>query len=158
MRRVRLALASAVFAYGAATGAGFAQDAKPLVAAMDVGYAPWAMQAADGSNEGFQVDVMTEVARLLGRPSLEVIDTNFSAIFAGLFAGRYELIGSPIAITEERAKEMAFTEPFIANGQAFITLAGEAEFTDLEALRGQGIATQHGPHPDKKGKEAWFQQ
>jgi polar amino acid transport system substrate-binding protein len=146
--RAGTVLASAVLVC-MTTAAGFAEDAKPLTVAMDVGYAPWAMQAADGSSEGFQVDVMHEVARQLGRPSVDIIDTNFSAIFAGLFAGRYELIGSPIAITAERAKEMAFTEPFIANGQAFITLTGEADFTDLEVLRGKEVATNSGSTADK---------
>ena len=147
-RRMSQALASvAVLCMAVATSS--AQEAKPLTTAMDVGYAPWAMQAADGSSEGFQVDVMNEIARQLGRPSLEIIDTNFSAIFAGLYAGRYELIGSPIAITPERAAEMAFTEPFIANGQAFITLNSEADFSDLEALRGKEIATNSGSTADK---------
>lgn len=147
-RRTGQAFASA-FVLCMLTAAALAQEAKPLTAAMDVGYAPWAMQAADGTSEGFQVDVMNEIARQLRRPSLEIIDSNFSAIFAGLFAGRYELIGSPIAITPERATEMAFTEPFIANGQAFITMATEADFTDLEVLRGKEIATNSGSTADK---------
>lgn len=151
-RHLRLALASAAMMAGMMTGA-HAQDAHPadgaLTVAMDVGYAPWAMQAADGTTEGFQVDVMNEIARQLGRPGIEVIDTNFSAIFAGLYASRYEIIGSPIAITAERSKEMAFTEAFVSNGQAFITLAGEADFADLEALRGKEIATNSGSTADK---------
>jgi polar amino acid transport system substrate-binding protein len=44
---------------------------------------------------------------------------------------------------------MAFTEPFIANGQAFITLTGEADFTDLEVLRGKEVATNSGSTADK---------
>jgi len=147
-RRMGQALTSALVLCMTAAATS-AQDAKPLTAAMDVGYAPWAMQAADGTSEGFQVDVMTEIARQLGRPGLEIIDSNFSAIFAGLFAERYELIGSPIAITPERAAEMAFTEPFIANGQAFITMAGEPDFSDLLALQGKEVATNSGSTADK---------
>jgi len=152
-RRLRLALLSAALVVGTVAGAS-AQDGGhpadgPLVVAMDVGYAPWAMQSPDGTTEGFQVDVMNEIARQLGRPSVEVIDTNFSAIFAGLFANRYEIIGSPIAITADRTKEMAFTEAFVSNGQAFVTLAGEADFADLEALRGKEVATNSGSTADK---------
>jgi polar amino acid transport system substrate-binding protein len=153
LRRLGLALACAALVAGAA-GTASAQDGGhnatgPLVIAMDVGYAPWAMQSPDGKTEGFQVDVMNEVARQLGRPGIEVIDTNFSAIFAGLFASRYELIGSPIAITADRSKEMAFTEAFISNGQAFITKGAEADFADLEALRGKEVATNSGSTADK---------
>ncbi len=152
-RRLRPALTAAALVAFAGAGAlaqeGHPADA-PLVVAMDVGYAPWAMQAPDGTTEGFQVDVMNEIARQLGRPGIEVIDTNFSALFAGLFASRYELIGSPIAITPERAKEMAFTEAFVTNGQAFITLASEPDIpADLEVLRGKEIATNSGSTADK---------
>lgn len=152
-RRLGLALASAALIAGGSFAAsaqeGSHNASGPLVVAMDVGYAPWAMQSPDGKTEGFQVDVMNEIARQLGRPGIEVIDTNFSAIFAGLFASRYELIGSPIAITAERAKEMAFTEAFVSNGQAFITKGSEADFTDLEALRGKEVATNSGSTADK---------
>jgi polar amino acid transport system substrate-binding protein len=132
---------------------GLAQDAahpsdQKLTVAMDVGYAPWAMQAADGNAEGFQVDLINEVARRLGRPGVEIIDTNFSAIFAGLFAKRYEMIGSPIAITPERAEQMLYTESYNTGGNAFTTLAGKPQITSAEDLKGLAVATNSGSVAD----------
>lgn len=141
-----------LLAMGASTGIR-AQDAdhpkdKKLTVGLDIGYAPWAMRAPDGSVEGFQVDMLNDIARRIGRPGVEFVDANFSAIFAGLFAKRYEMIGSPIAITKERAEQMAFTESWRTGGNAFTTLLGEPDITAPEMLKGKIVATNSGSVAD----------
>jgi polar amino acid transport system substrate-binding protein len=121
-------------------------SSRPLVVGSDFGVAPWMMRGPNGA-EGFGVDLMNEIARRLGRPGLEIVDINFSGLFAALFAKRFELTANPLNITEERAQRMLYTEPFFATGNGFITRRGET-MASLEALRGRAIAVNRGTISD----------
>ena len=67
----------------------------PLLVAADGRFAPHAMARPDGSAEGFNVDLAAEIADRLGRPGYEIVDQEFSGVFAGLNAGRFEFIVAP---------------------------------------------------------------
>src|SRR3954453_21024953 len=115
---------------------------KTLVVGSDFGVAPWMVRGAGGP-EGFGVDLMTEIARRLGRPGVEIIDVNFSGLFAALFAKHFEFTANPLNITEERAQRMLYTEPFFATGNGFITRRSDS-LAGLEALKGKAVAVNRG--------------
>src|SRR5690242_1552411 len=73
---------------------------KPMVVGSDFGVAPWMMRGTQGP-EGFGVDLANEIGRRLKRPSVEIVDVNFSALFAALFAKRIEFTMNPLNITAE---------------------------------------------------------
>lgn len=130
-----------------------AQDAdhpqnEKLKVAADVGYAPWAMRKPTGEVEGFAIDMANELAKRLGRPGAEIIDVNFSAIFAGLFAKRYEMIIAPTSMTKERGEQMLFTEGYMTGGLAFVTKSGEPDMKGPEDLKGKTLATNSGSLSD----------
>src|SRR5882757_1083108 len=109
---------SVVWASGAS-----AQDAdhppdKILVVGSDFGVAPWMVRGANGP-EGFGADLMNELARRLGRPSVEIVDINFSGLFAALFA----------------------------NGNGFIVRAADA-MKGFEDLKGKALAVNRGTISD----------
>src|SRR5690348_11764945 len=54
---------------------------KPMVVGSDFGVAPWMMRGTQGP-EGFGVDLATEIGKRLKRPGVEIVDVNFSALFA----------------------------------------------------------------------------
>lgn len=133
------------------SGSAVAQEAdhpsnRPMVVGSDFGVAPWMMRGANGP-EGFGVDLMNEIARRLGRPGVEIVDINFSGLFAALFAKRFEFTANPLNITEERAQRMLYTEPFFATGNGFITRRGDT-MANLEALRGRAVAVNRGTISD----------
>lgn len=135
-----------------AAGAALAQpdthDADaPLRVAADVGFAPFAMTQSDGTTVGFSVDVGEEIASRLGRPGVEVVDVNFSAIFSGLYSERFEFIIAPTNITEERAGEMLFTEGYMETGLGF-TIRADASLDDLSDLEGQTVSVNNGSVSD----------
>src|SRR5438105_3787332 len=87
----------------AVIGSAAAQDAdhppgQKLVVGSDFGIAPWMIRGTGGP-EGFGVDLMNEIARRLKRPGLEIVDINFSGLFAALFAKRFEFTANPLNIT-----------------------------------------------------------
>lgn len=120
---------------------------QPLVVGSDFGLAPWIMRGTDGP-EGFGVDMISEIARRIDRPSVEIVDVNFSGLFAALLSGRIEFTVNPLNITAERAETMLYTEPFMATGNGFITLNGST-MTGFEDLRGTAVAVNRGTISDK---------
>ena len=120
--------------------------AKPLVVGSDFGVAPWMVRGEAGP-EGFGVDLVTEIAKRLGRPGVEIVDVNFSGLFAALFAKRFEFTANPLNITEERAQRMLYTEPFFATGNGFVTRRSDS-LAKLEDLKGKAIAVNRGTISD----------
>jgi polar amino acid transport system substrate-binding protein len=121
--------------------------AETLKVAADVGYAPWAMRQPSGQVEGFVVDVANEFAKRIGRDSAEVVDVNFSAIFAGLFAGRYDMIVAPMSMTKERASQLLFTEGYMTSGLGLVVAEGSS-IEKPEDLKGKILATNSGSFSD----------
>ena len=143
-------LIAAALALGLA-GAAFAQDAdhpkdKPLVVGSDFGVAPWMVRGAAGP-EGFGVDMIKEVAKRIGRPGVEIVDINFSGLFAALFSKRIEFTVNPLNITAERAERMLYTEPFFATGNGFLVRAADT-MKGFEDLKGKQLAVNRGTISD----------
>jgi polar amino acid transport system substrate-binding protein len=119
---------------------------KPMVVGSDFGVAPWMVRGANGP-EGFGVDMVNEVAKRIGRPGVEIVDINFSGLFAALFAKRIEFTVNPLNITTERAERMLYTEPFFATGNGFLVRAKD-EMKSLEDLKGKALAVNRGTISD----------
>jgi polar amino acid transport system substrate-binding protein len=139
--RGTVVFAATLFLCGAAT----AQETVKVAA--DVGYVPHVMASPNGGVEGYNVDLANEVARRLGK-KFEVVDQEWSGIFAGLNAKRYETIIAPTTITEDRAKNMLFAEGYMDVNYIFILKKGSTA-ASLDDLRGKKIAVNRGNLFDK---------
>ncbi len=123
------------------------QPNENLKVAMDVGFAPFAYKDAKGTTVGFTVDFAQEIAKRFGRPGVEIIDQPYAGIFAGLFAKRYDFIIAPTNITEERAKQMLFSEPYMATGLGFL-IKNKDQMSVLEDLKGKVVTVNSGSISD----------
>lgn len=119
---------------------------KPLVVGSDFGVAPWIIRGVNGP-EGFGVDLINEVGKRLKRPSVEIVDVNFSALFAALFAKRIEFTVNPLNITAERAERMAFSQPIMSTGNGFLVKASN-DMKGFEDLKGKAVAVNRGTLSD----------
>src|SRR5690606_16045112 len=70
----------------------------------------------------------------------------------GLYAGRYEYIAAPVTITESRANEMLFTEPYLDVQQGFLTLENK-RILSMDDLKGKKISVVSGSVQDDWGTE-----
>jgi polar amino acid transport system substrate-binding protein len=152
-RPIKIWVALGVLAVQAFLGAPIAkaQDAdhpadKPLVVGSDFGVAPWMVRGTSGP-EGFGADMIREIAKRIGRPSVEIVDINFSGLFAALFAKRIEFTVNPLNITAERAERMLYTEPFFATGNGFLIRARDT-MSGFEDLKGKALAVNRGTISD----------
>lgn len=95
------------------------QDGKLLVG-MEIGYPP--MEYMDESGlvpQGFDVDLSYELGKLLGL-EVELVNTAWDGIFAGLDKEQYDVIISSVSITPERQEAYELTEPYIANALCIV--------------------------------------
>jgi len=123
---------------------------QPLKFPADMGYVPFHFYDDEHQPQGYTIDLMTEVARRLGRPGIELVDVNWSGIFAGLFARKYELIMGGMYITNERAEMMDITEPIMSlfNGVAIRTKDAD-KITCVEDLGGLNLGVPTGSQQDE---------
>ncbi|WP_248307872.1 ABC transporter substrate-binding protein [Bosea sp. AS-1] len=142
-----LALAALIAMPAMAQDADHPQNEK-LKVACDLGFAPFCFKTATGETTGFTYDMSAAIAQKLGRPGVEVTDSNFSAIFAGLFSKRYEMIPAPTNITPERAAQMLFSEPYMPTGLGFLVKKGN-KIANLEELKGKALTVNNGSISDK---------
>ncbi|MSO75333.1 MAG: transporter substrate-binding domain-containing protein [Alphaproteobacteria bacterium] len=144
------------FLFGAALILGLASTpgraAEPITVAADVGFVPHIMVKPDGSFEGYNVDLIDEIARRMGRP-YKIVDQQWSGIFAGLNAKKYDFIISPTTITEERAKSLLFVEGYIETDYLFVLKKTTPDIAQLEDLKGKVLSVNNGNLYDKWASE-----
>jgi polar amino acid transport system substrate-binding protein len=136
---------AAVVAFGAvlaASSAVSAQTPQPLRCGVDGSFAPHAMVRADGTLEGFQVDLFREMAKRMGRP-LVIENGEHAGMIPALMAKRYDFLCGPITVTPERAKNIIFTEPYMFAEWQFVIRKGSTLKVE-EDLRGKTIAVERG--------------
>ena len=146
LRGGMIALVS-VFILGQASRA-----AEKLIVAADVGYAPHVMAKPDGGYEGYNVDMIAEIARRMGR-EYEIVDQEWSGIFAGLNAKKYDFIIAPTTVTAERAEKMLFMEGYLDSQIVFLVEKSAPEVAKLEDLKGKVLSVNKGNIYDKWATE-----
>jgi len=110
------------------------QDAGTLVVATEGTYRPFSYhEGGSGDLTGYDVEVVTAVADKLG-VDIEFQETQWDAIFAGLEAGRFDLIANQVSINDEREESYDFSEPYTVSPGVLIVAEDSdiASFDDLE--------------------------
>lgn len=106
---------------------------------------PWQNQNEDGTFEGFEVDIVNEIARRMGR-TVEIQPYDFRALFVATASGRADMVISSLTITDERLESQSFTQPYVA-GALGIGIREDAGIDSLDDLSGKtvgAIATSFG--------------
>ena len=96
------------------------QDGKLLVG-MEIGYPPMEYMDETGLNPiGFDVDIANALGELLGL-EVELVNTAWDGIFAGLDKDQYDMIISAVSITPDRQVAYELTEPYVSNQLVIVT-------------------------------------
>jgi polar amino acid transport system substrate-binding protein len=128
-------------------------DEGTLTVCSDIPYPPFEFEDDDGSYTGFDIELLEEVAEQ-NELDLEVRVTPFDSIIASLEAGDCDLIASAMTITEERAEQVAFSEPYFDADQSLLIRAEDEEtYATLDDLAGQTIGVQSGTTGEEYANE-----
>ena len=92
---------------------------------------------------GFDIDMLMAMGEA-GGFEVEVKNTAWDGIFAGLANGNYDAVCSSVTITEERKKSMDFTDAYINAGQVVIVETSTSGVTTLNDLKGMKVGAQIG--------------
>src|SRR5439155_15671076 len=137
MKRIWIATCALLVA-----GAAWAQQ-KPLVVGVDGTFAPHAMPKLGGGVEGFNVDMINEAGRRMGR-KVEIYAAEFSGLIPAMQAGKIDFVGAPTTVTPERAKALLFTEGYLNTYYQFVVAAAKPEIKSLDELKGKTVASNKG--------------
>ncbi len=80
---------------------------------------PMAYYDAQHRVVGFDIEFAAYVARKLGK-RLEIVDMEFGAMLPALIAGKVDMVGAGLSITEERAKKILYSESYYPSGIAVV--------------------------------------
>ncbi len=148
IRRIAAAAALCILAAGLMTScakkpvAAAAVKTK-LVIAADATWPPMEFLDENKNIIGFGPDMLKAIAAATGT-EIEVRNTAWDGIFAGLSAGSYDGISSSVTITEERKAAMDFTEPYLNAGQVLVVAKTTAGVTVVADLKGKKVGAQIG--------------
>jgi len=142
-RRIVALLAAAAIALAACGGSdtdtllGKVEAAGKVLMSTDPQYPPQSELAADGTYQGFDIDVGTEIAKRLG-VDIEFTTPDWSIITAGSWAGRWDFSVGSMTITPAREKVLVFSKPYYFT-PAQIAASTVSGITTLDGLAGKTI-------------------
>lgn len=97
-----------------------------------------------GQLAGYDVDVARLIAARLGLKA-EFVTTEWSAILAGLGAGKYDAIVSQVGITPKRQQAFDFSQPYTYSSPQLIVRKNERNnYATLDALKGKKLGVGQG--------------
>ena len=114
-------------------------EAGKLTMATNATFPPYEMTTDVGTIEGIDVDTAQAIAEKLGVEP-EYVESDWDSLFAGLDAGRYDMVCNGVEVTEERAKTYAFTTPYGYIHTALAVRKDNTDITSFEDLKGKTTA------------------
>lgn len=110
-----------------------------IVVAMEGTWSPWTYHDENDELVGYDVEVAKAIAEKLGVKAT-FVEGEWDGLFAGMDAGRYDIVVNGVDITEERAQKYDFTEPYAYNRTAIIVKEDNEEIQSFEDLNGKHTA------------------
>ena len=115
------------------------QSRGTLIVALEVAWQPWSFHDADDTLVGYDVEVSRAIAEKLGVEP-EYVESDWDSLFAGMDAGRYDMVCNGVEVTEERSKTYDFTTPYGYIHTALAVKKDNDSITSFEDLDGKTTA------------------
>jgi polar amino acid transport system substrate-binding protein len=91
--------------------------------------------------EGFDIDLLNAIAAKENL-TIEYVNVAFDPLLAGVAQGQYDAAISSITITDDRKKEMLFSDPYFEAGQMVIVRVDNTSITSKNNLGGKKVGAQ----------------
>lgn len=123
------------------------KDAGALKVGVMGTYQPYNFINEDKEIEGFDVDIAKVIAKGLD-VKVEFVSQEFSGMVAGLQTGKFDMVASQMTITDDRKKEMLFSDPYITNEVKVIVKEDNTEITSVNDFAGKDIGVGLGTNDE----------
>ncbi|MEV8220433.1 amino acid ABC transporter substrate-binding protein [Microbacterium sp. NPDC077391] len=112
-----------------------------LTVATEGTYRPFSFHADGGTGEltGYDVEIIQAVADKLGL-KVEFQETQWDAIFAGLDAGRFDVIANQVTINDDREANYLFSEPYTVSPGVIVVKDDDDSISSFADLDGKTAA------------------
>ncbi len=142
--RAMLAGAIAVAALISLGGGMSSRAAEPLRVGMELAYPPFEMTDTQGRPAGVSVQIAEALGEHLGRPVV-IENIAFDGLIPALKTRKIDCIISSMTATPERARSIAFSDPYLKTGLAILA-AADADVSSIADLDkpGRTIAVKKG--------------
>ena len=131
---------------GASSVAGSAADqlaaiqaSGKLIVALEGAWQPWSYHDESDTLVGYDVEVSRAIAEKLGVEP-EYVESDWDSLFAGLDAGRFDMVCNGVEVTDERALTYDFTTPYGYIHTALAVRKDNNEIKTFEDLKGKTTA------------------
>lgn len=112
------------------------KDEGKLIVGTEGTYPPFTFHDESGKLTGFDVEIAQEVGKRLG-VEVEFLETQWDAIFAGLDAGRFDMVANQVGINDERKESYVFSDPYITSNAVLVVGKDNNEIKSFEDLDGK---------------------
>ena len=109
----------------------------------------------NGEVVGIEIDILQLICEQLG-VELDIQQMDFDSVLPGVQAGKFDLGASGISVTDQRKKNVLFTDPYCLAAQAIVVTEGSA-ITCKADLEGKKVSVQTGTTAETFCMEAGYE-
>lgn len=118
---------------------------KPLIVGTEPSFPPFEMTEND-TYVGFDIDLAKAIGEKIGR-KVEIKAMGFDALIPALKSGQIDIIASAMSATEERKKQVDFTDPYYIGGSVIVVRNENTDIRGWDDITGRHVAVQAGSKP-----------
>lgn len=115
------------------------QSRGTIIVGLEGDWAPWSFVGENDELMGFDVEVARAIAEKLGVEA-EIIPGEWDGLFAGMDAGRYDMVVNGVEVTPERTEKYDFADPYAYIRTALIVRGDNEDIKTFEDLKGKKTA------------------
>lgn len=110
-----------------------------LIIGLEGDWAPWSYVGEDDELTGFDVEVAKAIAAKLGVEA-QIVPGEWDGLFAGMDAGRYDVVVNGVEVTLDREEKYDFSQPYAYIRTALIVRGDNDSLQTFEDLDGKKTA------------------
>ncbi|MCH8646503.1 transporter substrate-binding domain-containing protein [Staphylococcus lugdunensis] len=144
MKRLLFTVIALVFVLAACGNGGSSKDDKSssdktLKVGTEGTYAPFTYHDKQDKLTGYDIDVIKAVAKAEGY-KLKFNETSWDSMFAGLDAGRFDVIANQVGINKEREQKYQFSTPYTYSNAVLVVRDNEKDIKSFDDVKGKKLA------------------
>ncbi|MDR5801754.1 ABC transporter substrate-binding protein [Caballeronia sp. LZ001] len=131
-----------------------AKELTQIRFAVDPSYPPFESKQADGKLAGFDIDLGNALCAQM-KVKCVWVENSFDGMIPGLKARKFDAVLSDMGITEERLKQIDFTQPLYDTHAQLVARAGSGILPTPQALKGKRVGVEQGTVQEHYARAQW---
>jgi len=133
--------------FGSSAFAASVLDSDIIKVGTESTFRPFEFRSADNKIVGFDMDLAKMIGDKLDK-KVEIVDMSFDSLIPALLTGKINMIAAGMSNTAERAKKVAFSDPYYSAPDAVIVKNDNENIKVMDNLEGKKCSVQLGTIQD----------